>query len=94
VRVTPKVFRIAAKVVKQLGLFQYSAMHVRRNELQYSEYKISASEIGDKVSAVFEPRQPLTAALQVSAMFEPGEPLYIATDEVGGRRPGRPPINH
>jgi len=59
------VFDIAARVVHRLGLFRFSALHVRRNELQYKEVFMSASQTLDNI-------RPL---------LQKGEPLYIATDE-------------
>lgn len=59
------VFEIAARVVHYLGLFKYSALHVRRNELQYKE--------------VFMPSEKTLQ--NIRPLLLPGEVLYIATDE-------------
>lgn len=59
------VFEVASYVVHQLGLFQFTSLHVRRNELQYKEVFMDASH-------TYENIKPL---------LKPGEPIYIATDE-------------
>ena len=61
----PQAFEIAARVVHALGLNQYAAMHVRRNELQYKEVFLSGPEMYENVKA----------------LLKDGEPIYIATDE-------------
>lgn len=61
----PIVFEVAARVVKFLGLFEYSSMHVRRNELQYKEVFMSAERLHENIAPLLKPR----------------ETLYIATDE-------------
>mmetsp|Transcript_31391 Transcript_31391/g.55220 ORF Transcript_31391/g.55220 Transcript_31391/m.55220 type:complete len:532 (-) Transcript_31391:347-1942(-) len=60
------VFEIAAKVVAELGAFNYVAMHVRRNELQYKTSFKAAS----------------VSLKNVRAKLKTGEKIYIATDEV------------
>ena len=66
VRYGDLVWRVAAAVIAQLGgLFAYSSMHVRRNDLQYKEVFISANVM----------------MRNVGALFRPNEPLYVATDE-------------
>mmetsp|Transcript_4693 Transcript_4693/g.8826 ORF Transcript_4693/g.8826 Transcript_4693/m.8826 type:complete len:544 (+) Transcript_4693:89-1720(+) len=59
------VFDIAARVIQKLGPFKYSALHVRRNDLQYKEVFIDASE----------------SLANIEALLHKGEPIYIATDE-------------
>jgi hypothetical protein len=59
------VFELAARVVHAIGLFQFTALHVRRNELQYKEVFMSAAATLDNI-------RPL---------LKRGEPIYIATDE-------------
>ena len=62
-----RVWEIAAKVIAQLGgLFAYSSMHVRRNDLQYKEVFIPAKKMMRNVGELFHKK----------------EPLYIATDEM------------
>lgn len=61
----PKVAEIAAKVVARLGLFQYSSLHIRRNDLQYPENFIPAEK----------------SLENVGKLLKQGETLYIATDE-------------
>ena len=59
------VFDIAARVVHRLGLFRFSALHVRRNELQYKEVFMSAVQ----------------TLANIRPLLKEGEPIYIATDE-------------
>ena len=59
------VFEVAARVVHRLGLFKFTALHVRRNELQYKEVFMSASKTLENI-------RPLLIK---------GEPIYIATEE-------------
>jgi len=59
------VFDIAARVIQFMGPFNFAAFHIRRNDLQYKEVFIDAS---DTLSNV----QPL---------LKKGERIYIATDE-------------
>lgn len=61
----PIVFEIAAKVIAYLGMFNYSAMHIRRNDLQYKQVFISAEH----------------TLTNVRQLLFPKEVLYIATDE-------------
>ena len=53
------------QVVAQLGLFKYSSMHIRRNELQYKFTRLDSG----------------TVLGNVAPLFQPKEPLYVATDE-------------
>jgi len=59
------VFEAAAKMIAKMGLFAYSAVHIRRNDLQYKE--------------VFQNAQKTVQ--NIEALLYPGEPLYLATDE-------------
>mmetsp|Transcript_4025 Transcript_4025/g.8643 ORF Transcript_4025/g.8643 Transcript_4025/m.8643 type:complete len:537 (+) Transcript_4025:1606-3216(+) len=59
------VFDIAARVIRELGPFKFSALHIRRNDLQYKEVFLSGQETLENV-------RPL---------LKTGEKLYIATDE-------------
>eukprot|EP00510_Aplanochytrium_minuta_P003748 CAMPEP_0184007012 /NCGR_PEP_ID=MMETSP0954-20121128/1063_1 /TAXON_ID=627963 /ORGANISM="Aplanochytrium sp, Strain PBS07" /LENGTH=500 /DNA_ID=CAMNT_0026285727 /DNA_START=168 /DNA_END=1670 /DNA_ORIENTATION=- len=61
------VFDIAARVIKVLGPWKYSSLHVRRNDLQYKEVFMGAEETLKHI-------QPL---------LNENEVLYIATDEKG-----------
>lgn len=61
----PMVFEIASKVVSVLGMWNFSSIHVRRNDLQYKEVFVSAQETLDNIRA----------------LLNPGEPIYLATDE-------------
>jgi len=62
---TPEIFKIAAKVISRLGLFQYSSYHIRRNELQYKSSFTSAS----------------ITLRNTQNLLNLEEPLYLATDE-------------
>jgi hypothetical protein len=66
VRFVDVVWEVAARVVAKLGAFQYSALHIRRNDLQYKGSWSNAS----------------VTLRNVRALLLEGEPLYIATDEM------------
>jgi hypothetical protein len=61
-----EVWEIAARVVAHLGAFRYSALHIRRNELQYKQVFVSMN----------------ATVRNIAPLLPAGEPLYIATDEV------------
>lgn len=61
----PQVFRAAAAMIAKMGLFAYSAVHIRRNDLQYKE--------------VFQNAQ--ATLRNIEPLLYPGETLYLATDE-------------
>jgi hypothetical protein len=61
----PKTFEVAAKVVAHLGMFGYSSLHIRRNELQYKDVFISMEKLRENVEG----------------LFMPGEIIYVATDQ-------------
>ena len=65
IRYVPCLFEIAQAIIDQLGKFQYSSLHLRRNEIQF---KASRSD-------------PATTAANISRVLKPGEPLYLSTDE-------------
>jgi len=64
-RYVPRVFEIAQTIIDQLGIYQYSSLHLRRNEIQFIESRAD----------------PETTAENISRLLEPVEPLYLATDE-------------
>jgi hypothetical protein len=64
-RYVPRVFDIAQSIIDQLGMFQYSSLHLRRNEIQFIESRAD----------------PATTAANIARLLEPGEPLYLSTDE-------------
>jgi hypothetical protein len=63
----PKTFEVAAKVVAHLGMFGYSSLHIRRNELQFKDVFISMEKLRENVEG----------------LFMPGEIIYVATDQTG-----------
>lgn len=64
-RYVPLVFEIAQAIIDQLGIFKYSSLHLRRNEIQFIESRA----------------EPETTAKKISQLLQPGESLYLATDE-------------
>lgn len=60
------IFAVASRVITAMGLFNYTALHVRRNDLQYKEVHIPAGG----------------TLANIRALVPAGEPLYLATDEV------------
>lgn len=65
VHYVPEVFEIAARVIELMGLFEYAALHIRRNDFQYKQVKVG---VGDTLS-------------NIDPLLRPGETLYVATDE-------------
>ena len=67
-RLRPEVFEGAARIVgsTRLGAFTYSALHIRRNELQYKSSWLAAEG----------------TLANTRALMDVGETIYIATDEV------------
>lgn len=65
VRYVPEIFEVAQKIVDALGIFQYSSLHLRRNEIQFTESRAD----------------PATTAANIGQLLKPDEPLYLATDE-------------
>jgi hypothetical protein len=61
----PESFALAARVVAQLGLFQYSSVHLRRGDLQYTQ--------------VFIPLE--TVGRNIRGLLQDNEPMYISTDD-------------
>lgn len=68
VRYAPEVFAAALRLITHLGPYEYSALHIRRNDF--------ASQFG---SAGAQP--PDKTRDRVNEILPPGEPLYVATDE-------------
>lgn len=66
VRYHPRIFEVAGEFVSRLGLHQYTALHVRRNDFQYKQTRTQADEIWDNTHVLL--RDDL--------------PVYMATDEV------------
>jgi hypothetical protein len=64
-RYVPRIFDIAQSIIDQLGMFQYSSLHLRRNDIQFIESRAD----------------PATTAANIDHLLEPGEPLYLSTDE-------------
>jgi hypothetical protein len=65
VRYSDAVWAVAAHVIAVLGPFRYSAMHIRRNELQYTSSFADCN----------------TTVANTAPLLRPGEVLYLATDE-------------
>ena len=67
VRLRSEVFEVAARIVgsSRLGPFTYSALHIRRNELQYKSSWLAAEG----------------TLANTRALMDVGETIYIATDE-------------
>jgi len=59
------VFEAASHMIAKMGLFAYSAVHIRRNDLQYKE--------------VFQNAK--ATLRNIDQLLYPGETLYVATDE-------------
>lgn len=62
---TEDIFEAAAAVINKLGLYKYSSLHIRRNELQYKNSYITSA----------------TTLHNIEVYLRPGEVLYLATDE-------------
>ena len=60
-----EVFEVAAQAIALLGATRYSALHVRRNDLQYTQSWVSAEQ----------------TLQNIRPLLLPGETLYLATDE-------------
>lgn len=65
VHLRKEIMEFAALCVQKLGAFQYAALHIRRNELQYKESFIAAE----------------ASLKHVKPLLKEKEVLYIATDE-------------
>ena len=66
VRYRVEIFAAAANAIDALGgLFQYSALHVRRNDLQYKGSFVTASDTAEHIDGILKQR----------------ERVYIASDE-------------
>jgi hypothetical protein len=65
IRYIPEIFGPAQTIIDKLGMFEYSSLHLRRNDIQF---KVSRAD-------------PATTAANVSRLLKPGETLYLATDE-------------
>jgi len=63
------IFERAERIVDKLGDFEFSALHVRRNDFQFKETWTSAEEI----------------LKNTAALFRKGETIYIATDELSSK---------
>merc|ERR1719499_983820 len=61
----PEVFEVAAEVISKIGMFQYAAYHVRRNDLQYKDSFIGAESSYENTKK----------------LLKDGEKIYVATDE-------------
>lgn len=65
VRYHPKIFDLANTIIKALGLKNYDAIQIRRNDFQYKRTRLSTDVICNNINA----------------LFDKGYPIYVATDE-------------
>lgn len=65
IRYHPRIFTIASELISSLGLYQYTAVHIRRNDFQYKQTRTQAEETCNNIHEL------------LSDDF----PVYIATDE-------------
>lgn len=65
IRYHPQIFEIASDLISRLGLHQYSALHIRRNDFQYTEARAQA----------------LATWSNLKDLLADPTPTYIATDE-------------
>ena len=63
-----EIFEYADRAVKALMPGRFNAMHVRRNDFQYKQTRLSAQEIHNNVKSLLDPTLP----------------LYLATDDQSG----------
>jgi len=68
----PHIFDVAAHVISKLGLFQYAAYHIRRNELQYKDSFQSAEGSYKNTKALL---------IRGNDQGQKPEKIYIASDE-------------
>jgi hypothetical protein len=68
VRYAPEVFAAADRLIAHLGAYEYSALHIRRNDFA-SQFGAAGAQPPDKTRD------------RVNEMLPPAEPLYVATDE-------------
>lgn len=61
-----EIVELAERVIERLGHFQFSCLHVRRNEFQFKDVWTPAEEI----------------VRNVQGLFKAGEQIYISTDEL------------
>lgn len=62
---TPEIFDLAAQAIQELGLWQYSSLHVRRGDNQFADSMVSSSKSYENIRR----------------LLKQGEALYIASDE-------------
>ncbi len=61
-----EIFVFAERIIKMLGDFRFSCIHVRRNDFQFKEVWTSAEDI----------------VKHTRRLFTPGEIIYVSTDEL------------
>lgn len=66
IRYHPNIFAIASEIISSLGPYQYTAVHIRRNDFQYKQARTRAEETWNNTHKLFTDELP----------------VYIATDEV------------
>jgi len=62
----PAIFERAERIISKLGDFQFSCLHIRRNDFQFKETWTTAEDI----------------MKNTKALFDPNEMIYVATDEI------------
>ena len=65
IRYRDEVFEMAEKLIDCLGMYRYAALHIRRNDFQYSSSRANAE----------------VTLNNIESLLVMDEPLYIATDE-------------
>jgi hypothetical protein len=65
IRYHPDIFAIAGELISLLGAYQYTAVHIRRNDFQYEQARTQAEETWNNIHELLPEELP----------------VYIATDE-------------
>ncbi|GBG32093.1 GDP-fucose protein O-fucosyltransferase 1 [Hondaea fermentalgiana] len=65
-----EIIELAERIISKLGDFQYSCLHIRRNEFQFKDAWTPAETIVENTKR----------------LFKPGERMYISTDELSDEK--------